>query len=223
MDLRALHSSLLYWLIQGLMVLALLVLMLLAAPAMAQQAPLAPPAADPQATIQGAASAPRPETAVDLEGTMKAKAAIGKPAAKASDVGTLFFTLWQHTLLQDAKRLYRTRPPSAAEMASADDPLGALNDIRPRGLREISLSGILYRGQNDWVVWMNGQRLTPDALPKEVIDIKVRNGQYVDLKWFDAYTNLIFPVRLRAHERFNLDSRIFLPGLSTETAATAAN
>jgi hypothetical protein len=43
------------------------------------------------------------------------------------------------------------------------------------------------------------------------MDIKVSRA-YIDLKWFDGYTNKIYPIRLRPQERFNLDSRIFLPG-----------
>jgi hypothetical protein len=32
------------------------------------------------------------------------------------------------------------------------------------------------------------------------------------MKWFDEYTNQVFPIRLRPHQRFNIDARMFLPG-----------
>ena len=69
----------------------------------------------------------------------------------------------------------------------------------------------VYASGEDWVVWLNGQRVTPEAVPKQIIDIQVKND-YIELKWFDSWTNLIYPVRLRPHQRFNLDTRIFLPG-----------
>ena len=102
-------------------------------------------------------------------------------------------------------------------MAAAADG-SAVQEARPRGIREISLSGILFKGKDSWVVWLNGKRLAPDALPKEVIDIKVAES-HVDLRWFDAYTNLIYPIRIRPHQRFNLDTRIFLPGITADAAA----
>ncbi len=128
------------------------------------------------------------------------------------EMESLLFTLWQHSLLREAKRLYQhatTRAPDPSEIRRAEQ--GGEMAPRPRGLREISLAGILYHGSENWVIWLNGQRVTPDALPKEVMDIKVHND-HIEVRWFDAYTNLIYPVKMRAHQRFNLDSRIFLPG-----------
>lgn len=159
-----------------------------------------------------------PKSLDDLKNSLKNMQAVRGATEPPGRIGTLFFTLWQHSLLQDAKRLYVTRRPTETEIAKAadNDP----NSLQPidKGIREISLGGILYRGDKEWVVWLNGMRMVPNAIPKEVIDIKVTKT-HIDLKWFDAYTNLIFPVRLRPHQRFNLDSRIFLPGLTAESAA----
>jgi hypothetical protein len=77
--------------------------------------------------------------------------------------------------------------------------------------REITLGGIVYVDGDDWTIWLNGKRVNPKAIPKEVIDLKVYK-EYVEMKWFDDYTNQIFPLRMRTHQRFNLDARIFLPG-----------
>ncbi|QQG35691.1 MAG: hypothetical protein HYS17_09240 [Micavibrio aeruginosavorus] len=142
---------------------------------------------------------------------------------KPLDVGTVVFTLWQHSLLQEAKRLLKVRPVEQGEDLSGTGigmGGGATGEgaVVPRGLRELSLSGILFKGKDNWIVWLNGKRLAPDALPKEIMDIKVTE-EYVDLKWFDAYSNLIYPVRIRPHQRFNLDSRIFLPGITGDAAA----
>lgn len=81
----------------------------------------------------------------------------------------------------------------------------------PQGPREIGLQGIVYNNVDEWTIWLNDQRVTPRAIPPEVIDLRVTE-KYIDLKWFDASTNAIYPIRLRPHQRFNLDAKLFLPG-----------
>jgi hypothetical protein len=121
------------------------------------------------------------------------------------ELRTLMFTLWQYALLLDAKKGYFT---TSAEQQAEDYGTNA-------GLRELSLSGIAYKSPKIWTVWLNGERVTPDAIPLEVLDIKVESN-FIDLKWYDSINNLVYPVRLRPHERFNLDSRIFLPGVGPQ-------
>lgn len=117
---------------------------------------------------------------------------------------TLFFTAWQHALLKEAKEGFVTAPAESGAVAGQSAG-------RDPGIREISLGGIAYSSPERWTVWLNGMRVTPDALPAQIMDIKVGRA-YIDLKWFDGYSNKIYPIRLRPQERFNLDSRIFLPG-----------
>lgn len=173
-----------------------------------------PSAADPSAQ-------PIPEVVDDptqdqwmrmsIEEAFRRMERVSKPRVNPSTLDSLFFTTWQYELLKEAKRGFLSRPATMGEMAV--DPSKV--EQRERGPREISLGGIVYLGAKNWTIWMNGQRVTPDALPKQVIDIQVEK-QFVQLKWFDSYNNLIYPVRLRPHQRFNLDSRIFLPGAGTE-------
>lgn len=122
----------------------------------------------------------------------------------------LVYTSDEYILLQEAMRQFTTRPPTQAEIQEAEEFVEEEEVIDP-GIRELSLAGIVYRGQKDWTIWFNQQRVTPQAIPEQVLDLKVRKN-YIDLKWYDEYTNRIYPVRLRPHQRFNLDSRIFLPG-----------
>jgi hypothetical protein len=159
---------------------------------------------------QAGAQADQPMDAAEfskLEQSLRNHSAVSPPGTQVADLKTLFFTAWQYALLNEAKETFRTRPPTASEM---NNP----NGQRPTGPREISLGGISYRDGKHWTVWLNQQRIQPDAIPKEVLDIKV-SSDHIDLKWFDAATNLIFPIRLRPHERFNIDDRIFLPGAGT--------
>ena len=145
-----------------------------------------------------------------LQDSMKNHMAIALPAIKPEDLKTLFFTAWQYALLNEAKQLFTTRPPTSGEIAQSENP----DAPRPTGPREISLGGIAYHDAKNWTVWLNNQRIKPDAIPKEVLDIKV-GRDHIDLKWYDLSSNLIYPIRLRPHQRFNLDSRIFLPGTGT--------
>lgn len=118
-------------------------------------------------------------------------------------IPSLFFSPWTQALIKEYRGYIHMTP----------DPGGSGDDGQPRqpGIRELVLGGISYVSAGDWTIWLNGQRITPDALPEQVHDLRV-TGEYIDLKWYDAFTNIIFPVRLRPHQRFNLDTRIFLPG-----------
>lgn len=124
-------------------------------------------------------------------------------------IPSLFFTYWQHRAILQAQRSRGVvRPPTKAEL----DALDRGDDFQPDpGVRNITLGGIVFAHKDDWVIWINGVRVTPDAVPKEVIDLRVFKD-YIEIKWHDDYTNQIFPLRLRANQRFNLDARIFLPG-----------
>ncbi len=124
-------------------------------------------------------------------------------------MSSLFFTYWQHKSIVDAKNSHgNARPPTEAELKALED--GDTLKPNPES-RYVSLGGIVYKSKDDWTIWLNGKRVTPEAIPTQVIDLKVFND-YIEVKWLDDYTNSIFPLRLRAHQRFNMDMRIFLPG-----------
>lgn len=124
-------------------------------------------------------------------------------------MSSLFFTYWQHQSIIDAKNSHgKVRPPTEAELKALEEDL-PLNTDPER--RYVTLGGIVYKTENDWTIWLNGKRVTPDAVPKQVLDLRVFKD-YIEVKWLDEYTNSIYPLRLRAHQRFNMDMRIFLPG-----------
>lgn len=137
--------------------------------------------------------------------TIREKAAIEGKDVNISAIPTLLFTPDEYKLLQEAKARFVTRPPDSGDLneewVQPGDP----------GIREIALAGIVYRAPKEWTIWLNEQRVTPDAIPSEVLDLRVFKD-FIELKWYDAYTNQIFPIRIRPHQRFNLDNRLFLPG-----------
>jgi hypothetical protein len=130
-----------------------------------------------------------------------------------TQIPSLLFTFWEHAAIRDARnRIGLVRAPTEDELNKALKESAPVNKPKPPPEeREIKLGGIVYAAKDDWTIWLNGQRVTPEALPKEIIDLRVY-GNYVEMKWLDDYTLQIYPLRMRAHQRFNLDSRIFLPG-----------
>lgn len=139
----------------------------------------------------------------------------GKPVFRPEEYASLVFTFWEQDAIELARRA-----------ANGDGSTRAVTDYQieesqkrdltekikpPPEKREIRLAGILFNEQDNWTIWLNEKRVTPEALPKEVIDLKVYKS-YIEFKWFDDYTNRIYPIRLRPHQRFNIDTRIFLPG-----------
>jgi len=137
-----------------------------------------------------------------------------KPEFNPDEYQSLVFTHWEHVAIQDARNSRgKTRSVSEAELMldlnKRDDKSEKVKP--PPEEREIRLSGIVYHDSKDWTLWLNEQRVTPTAIPEEVMDLKVYKT-YIEFRWFDDWTNQIFPIRLRPHQRFNIDSRIFLPG-----------
>lgn len=130
---------------------------------------------------------------------------------------SLFFNNVDQARLQEAIGRYNEgpSPEELAAIAKGGGPGAPLG--REDGFdvfeyaRDIRLGGIVMQGGDDWIVWLNKQRLTPHRLPPEVRDIRVHKD-YIELKWFDAQADKIVPIRLRPNQRFNLDARMFLPG-----------
>lgn len=184
----------------------------------AQQATVSPDASvTPQVSPAGQTSAnstkateeaPELKILKSIEAEMKKKK--GNEIYERSSVPSLIFTPSQYALLREARIGFNTRAPTLQELARAGDPNDP-NYRAPVALRDIRLGGIAYNTPDDWTIWLNNNRVTPDALPAEAIDLRVYKD-FVELKWFDSVTNQVFPIRLRMNQRFNLDTHIFLPG-----------
>lgn len=134
----------------------------------------------------------------------------GNEIYERSSIPSLVFTPSQYALLREARIGFNTRAPTLQELAKAGDPNDP-NYRPPASIRDIKLGGISFNTPDDWTIWLNSSRVTPDALPAEAIDLRVYKD-FIELKWFDVLTNQIYPVRLRTNQKFNIDSRIFLPG-----------
>lgn len=155
---------------------------------------------------EGSASAAmvgEPVLGTPIEKEINEQILFQRPSVDVNTIPSLFFSRWEHDAIIDARNSLNTRPP--------DEILPENNAAALDAPRDISLGGIVYHSKKEWTIWLNAKRITPDAIPNEIIDLKV-GKDYIELEWFDAKTNQIYPIRLRTHQRFNLDARIFLPG-----------
>lgn len=137
-----------------------------------------------------------------IEREINEKLAYLQPNIDVNTMPSLFMSLWEHDLVLDARKGLITRDPIS------DDGIAASTEAGPR---DVSLGGIVYLSRKEWTVWINSMRVSPSAIPEQVMDLRVFKD-YIELEWFDESTNQIFPIRLRPHQRFNLDTRMFLPG-----------
>lgn len=150
--------------------------------------------------------APQPQPAAQVVPTAPVAETI--QTINPNTINPLVFTFWENSAIAEALAA-RNKPGAKKRIPDTTQQEDKVKP--PPEEREIKLGGILYVSGDDWIVWLNGKRVTPKALPKEVLDLKVHK-QYVEIRWFDEYSNQIFPIRLRPHERFNIDSRVFIPG-----------
>lgn len=139
-----------------------------------------------------------------------------KPLFNPQEYKSILFTAWEQDAIALARRAAESggdsRGATKFEIERSQQREDITNKIKPPPeKREIRLAGILYDTGDRWTIWLNEERVTPDAVPPEVIDLKVHK-EYIEFKWIDDYTNRIYPIRLRPHQRFNIDTRIFLPG-----------
>ena len=133
----------------------------------------------------------------------------GADIYERSSVPSLVFTPSQYALLREARIGFNTRAPTLGELGRITDPNDP-NYRPPVALRDVKLGGIAFNTPDDWTIWLNGSRVTPEAIPAEALDIRVYR-EFIELRWLDTQTSQIFPIRLRTNQKFNLDTRIFLP------------
>jgi hypothetical protein len=189
---------------------------LVAPAALAGSAPAGDAAAAPSSLGESASVAALPDDQVPAEVKIlrriekELKEKYKKEIFTVSNIPSLVFPPGQHALLSEARVGFNTRAPTQEEMGEVptpDDP----NYRPPPSVRVLSLGGIVFNTPDEWTIYLNQKRVTPDALPKEAVDLRVYKD-FIELRWFDVQTNQIFPIRLRPNQKFNLDGRIFLPG-----------
>jgi hypothetical protein len=74
----------------------------------------------------------------------------------------------------------------------------------------ISLAGIVYVSKNDWVIWLNGERVTQKNMPQRLIGVTVKPDR-VHLRWMDIPHQRIINITLEPHQQYLLDSDTIVP------------
>lgn len=69
--------------------------------------------------------------------------------------------------------------------------------------RKIKLSGIYYKNDKTWIVWMNGHKLHPSYLLPEIQSIEVKQDE-VFLRWYDIGLNDVINIRMRPHQVYDI-------------------
>ncbi len=163
----------------------------IAAPAAAAGAPVAA-AAD--AAHPGVVPGVSPSTAPAPEETQKD---IQKPFARS-----LFYT--KQDLVQISKAL-------GGQSVNLDAPITGGNGAVIPQVRTITLTGVLYKNPGDWMIWLNGQKLNPHNLLREIYEIEVFKDSRVRLKWYDIGLDGVIDVTLRPHQKYDIVTGLLLP------------
>jgi hypothetical protein len=190
---------------KSLPALLLLVCGMALATAAYAQAPALPPGSPPPATPDTALppASPPAATAATEEKAAPVPIKLTPEELNATFNGSFFLTPSEITAIQ----LAQLGKPATPE--TLDN--GAPAPVIPQH-RVISVAGVLYRSANDWVVWMNGKKVTPKDLLPEIVDIKVESSSRVRLKWYDAGLKSVIAITLRPHQTYDIASGYLLPG-----------
>ena len=97
----------------------------------------------------------------------------------------------------------------AIEGVSNEDPTS--EELSVPENRFIRLGGIAFTTPDRWMIWINGQRVTPNNMLPEIVEIQVHKD-YVDLKWFDELLRKIIKIRLRPNWAYEIRTGVLIPG-----------
>lgn len=137
----------------------------------------------------------------------------------SENMRSLFYTAKEHKNLLDALR--RRIPPERRRLMGAGGDDVDVSQLEGEVIRKkepeapppriLHLSGLIYTASDDWKLWLNGTQIVPGKVPESVSALNVTRD-YIDMKWYDKVTGEVIPVRLRAHQRFNIDTKTFMTG-----------
>ncbi|MFN7113932.1 MAG: hypothetical protein ACK4PK_06185 [Alphaproteobacteria bacterium] len=163
-----------------------LLALLFAQPALAQDTAAAPqPAAEGAATAQPDAVA---EASVQAE----------QPVAAPETIKTPF----RDSLLFSGAELSALREAAAGRRSNEAFLDAEKTELIPID-RKIRLSGIYYKDDSTWIVWLNGYKLHPRYLLKEIHRIEVKRDE-VFLSWYDIGLNDVINIRMRPHQVYDI-------------------
>ncbi|TAL35554.1 MAG: hypothetical protein EPN97_07215 [Alphaproteobacteria bacterium] len=180
-----------------------------AAPSPATATPAArPPSAASPATAPAAGTPKAPGAAPVAAAVPATKAP--PPAEAAVDIHTpfrqsFFFTAEDIISIKKAMEQQRVTTPTSSNGQPVSPQV-----IPP--VRRIALSGVVYKAADDWLIWINGQKVTPTVSMKEIYSIQVEREK-VHLKWYDIGADKILDITMRPNETYDIVTGVLLPGV----------
>jgi hypothetical protein len=142
-----------------------------------------------------------------------AKTVAPAPAEAAVDIHTPFkqsFFFTAEDIIAIHKAIEQQNAPAGAIGQAGGGP--AAPPVIPP-VRRIALAGVIYKAADDWLIWINGQKVTPNVSMKEIVDIKVESDSRVHLKWFDIGLNGVIDITMRPNETYDIVTGVLLPGI----------
>jgi hypothetical protein len=189
----------------------------------AAPAPAATPAAVSTVNAVNAMAAPAAPNGQAAPGTpaaaagapaqgVGAKTAAPAPAEAAVDIHTSFKQSFFFTA-EDIIAIHKAMEAQAITTAGPDGKAGpAAPQVIPP-VRRIALAGVVYKAADDWLIWINGQKVTPTVSMKEIVDIQVESDSKVHLKWFDIGLNGVIDITMKPNETYDIVTGVLLPGV----------
>lgn len=152
------------------------------------------------APVQAQDAAPaQAETAAAAEPTPAAEtAAPGAAAAAAAALNAPF----RDTLLFSGVEVAAVREAAAGRRSNEAFLDAEKVELIPID-RKIKLSGIYYKDDTTWIIWLNGYKLHPRYLLKEIHRIEVKKDE-VSLSWYDIGLNDVINIKLRPHQVYDI-------------------
>ena len=156
----------------------------------------------PAATQPSAATPQQPAAAPSV---VPAPAAAAAPPPQQVDIHTPFQQSFFFTA-QDILTIKQALEKQVVQQAQSNGPQQAIPPIR-----RINLAGVIYKNPDDWIIWLNCQKVTPRSPLKEIVDIKVEK-ESVLLHWFDIGANKVLVIpRLHPHQTYDIVTGVLLP------------
>ncbi|MDP2205203.1 MAG: hypothetical protein Q8K65_02745 [Alphaproteobacteria bacterium] len=178
---------------------SLLVLLALffAPPALAQDVISAQPAVESSASAQ-------PDTTAqsDAVGVAVDAAEAGQPAAEPVAAPATVKTPFRGTLLFSGVEIAALREAAAGRRSNEAFLDAEKTELIPVD-RKIKLSGIYYKDDATWIVWLNGYKLHPSYLLKEIHRIDVKKDE-IFLSWYDIGLNDVINIKMRPHQVYDI-------------------
>lgn len=123
-------------------------------------------------------------------------------APQPGSAQSLFFFPGEVTLIEQARQMMESEIELVFEDPS-EQPEQEQEEAIVTGPDRLHLGAVLFGGPQDWTLWLNGERVTPDRLPERIEAISVA-PERVRMTWQDVPRDRRVTVELRPRQSWDL-------------------